>query len=133
MIDVLIAEFVHSDNKANYSLEQCTAFFIFLARNLLFSPSIFVAKHVFDIVVNFLFTSEAKRFDERQQLLIQMLDTARLACDEQLFVAKGEASAMYQICEHILNKREDWIGLFRIYLKDPFKSVRVGIVYPKRF
>lgn len=54
-----------------------------------------------------------------------MLDTTRLDCDENLFLNKGETSEMYQICEHILTKREDWIELFRIYLKDPYKTVCV--------
>ncbi|KAI2804729.1 hypothetical protein RDWZM_008035 [Blomia tropicalis] len=127
LIDFFLLKII-GDETQQFGPEQQNAFFLFLARCLINNNSISINKKCFIKMVDTLFAKEEnKRFEERQQILIQILDEQRFQHYYQqcLFLDNAEKSKMYKICEFIHRKNQDWTQLLCVYIKDSTKEDEV--------
>ncbi|XP_027196188.2 vacuolar protein sorting 8 [Dermatophagoides pteronyssinus] len=132
IIDKMLA-FIVETNITDLDDDHRNSFFIFLGRCCISNQSssqnsIKLIKDHFNQMIDSLFkASSNKRFEERQQILIQLFRNApwNQWLNEQNFLEKAQTSRMYKICEQIYSDRRDWINLFRLHVEDPSKHEEI--------
>nr|XP_046916256.1 vacuolar protein sorting-associated protein 8 homolog [Dermatophagoides farinae] len=128
VIDKMLA-FIVEQNTTDFNDDHRNSFFIFLGRCCISTQSsshdsIKIIDDHFNQMIDSLFAASSnKRFEERQQILIQLFRNRpwNQRLNAENFLQKAQTSRMYKICEQIYRDRRDWINLFRIHVDDSSK------------
>lgn len=126
LVDHLVALIV-DDPHESFVKDHRNSFFIFLGRCLINSDdlSLEIRENLFHKMIDSLFESKQKRFDERQQTLLQLMskENLRSQINKEEFLGKATSNNMFKILEQIFLEKKDWINLFEVYIKDTSKNV----------
>ncbi|XP_064465584.1 vacuolar protein sorting-associated protein 8 homolog [Ornithodoros turicata] len=122
VVDILLQIMVKSEG---FSPTQVGALFTFLARQLARPDNTLVVNRLlFEQVVEYLTQSgEDARLEERQQALMELIQTGGLASmDDSHLLALVQKANFYRVCEYLYAKQKRYDKIFLCYLKDPSRK-----------